>query len=68
MAKTLCDWSKSDIHRDVFKLMRILHEPHFYCRKCARMANDSRYLCKPQRLLDPTLYRSSEASDGSSID
>lgn len=50
MARTLCDWDKRDIEREVDKLAAIIGTPRFVCRKCARSAQDERYLCKPTRL------------------
>jgi hypothetical protein len=50
MAKTLCDWSKSDIEKHLVKLAEMLREPKFVCRKCARSACDARVLCKPRKM------------------
>jgi hypothetical protein len=50
MAKTLCDWSKRDISKHVDKLLELVDPPRFFCRKCARVANISKVLCKPSRL------------------
>ena len=47
MAKTLCDWSKTDIKERAEELLAITREPTFFCRKCARVANQPRVLCKP---------------------
>lgn len=57
MAKTLCDWSKKDLEKRADTLAAIVREPRWYCRKCARVANTSKVLCKPCRLpgLDPVL-------------
>ena len=46
MAKTLCDWSKRDIEANSTKLHQIVQDPQYYCRKCARVACQKRYLCK----------------------
>jgi hypothetical protein len=50
MAKTLCDWSKSKIEKHAHKLLELVREPSFFCRKCARVANTSKVLCKPRKL------------------
>lgn len=50
MSKTLCDWSKRDLERHPEKLAELVLEPRFYCRKCARVANTSKVLCKPRKL------------------
>ncbi|TAG09000.1 MAG: hypothetical protein EAZ42_08410 [Verrucomicrobia bacterium] len=50
MGKTLCDWSKKDIEKDFLRLAEIVASPRYACRKCARSAGDSKYLCKPRKL------------------
>lgn len=50
MAKTLCDWSKRDLEKHADKLLKLVRDPAFYCRKCARVANTSKVLCKPRKL------------------
>jgi hypothetical protein len=57
MAKTLCDWSKKDILAKPDRLAEIVSEPRYFCSKCARVANEARRLCKPQKL--PLLAASS---------
>ena len=49
MAKTLCDWSKKDIEGKQVKLQALTNDACFYCRKCARVANQSKSLCKAVR-------------------
>jgi len=50
MAKTLCDWSKRDLEHHADKLLKLVQDPRYYCRKCARVGHDSKVLCKPRRL------------------
>lgn len=50
MGKSLCDWSKKDIERDFETLVRIVEQSNFVCRKCARSAGSSKYLCRPKRI------------------
>lgn len=50
MAKTLCDWKKKDIEKHFDELCEILSQPRYVCRKCARCAHSSRYLCKPRKM------------------
>jgi hypothetical protein len=50
MAKTLCDWSKRDIRKHADKLLELVDPPRFFCRRCARVANIAKVLCKPSRL------------------
>lgn len=47
MAKTLCDWKKSEIEEQSSKLCALLTRPSYYCLKCARSANNRKVLCKP---------------------
>lgn len=48
MSKSLCDWSKHDIERDVDILRGLTIQPTHHCRKCARVANTPKVLCKPR--------------------
>lgn len=50
MAKTLCDWSKKDLEKHADELWKLVREPAWYCRKCARVANTPKVLCKPRKL------------------
>lgn len=50
MAKTLCDWSKKDLEKKAGKLLELVRDPNYYCRRCARVANTSKVLCKPRKL------------------
>ena len=52
MGKTLCDWSKKDLEKHADELAKIVRDPRFYCRKCARSAHSSKVLCKPGKLPD----------------
>lgn len=52
MAKTLCEWKKSEILDDIEVLEKIVSDPHFVCRKCARSAHAEKHLCKPIALPD----------------
>ena len=50
MSKTLCDWSKRDLQEHPDRLARIVKDPRFYCRRCARVAHSPKVLCKPREL------------------
>lgn len=50
MARTLCEWDKRDIERDLERLAGVIGVPRYVCRKCARSAQEDRHLCKPVRL------------------
>lgn len=46
MSKTICDWSKKELEEQPDKLFAITRDPKFYCRKCGRVANIKKALCK----------------------
>jgi len=46
MAKTICDWSRKDLEKKSAKLWKLTRDPCFYCRKCGRVANTNKVLCK----------------------
>jgi len=48
--KTLCDLEKKDIEKRLDQISRIVSEPQYVCRKCARAAKRKVYLCKPQKI------------------
>jgi hypothetical protein len=49
MAETLCDWKKREIMERREELLELTRDPTFFCRKCARVANRPKVLCKPRR-------------------
>lgn len=48
--QTLCNWSRSQIESEAKTLAKLTSEPAFACRKCARVANKARQVCKPMAL------------------
>ena len=50
MARTLCEWKKHEILEDTEELAKIVCDPRFVCRKCARAAHQDKHLCKPLEL------------------
>ncbi|MDF1811136.1 MAG: hypothetical protein P1V20_02950 [Verrucomicrobiales bacterium] len=46
MAKTICDWSKKDLLKHPEKLHALTREACFFCKKCGRVANTKKALCK----------------------
>lgn len=48
--RTLCKWDKDEIKNSLKELKKIVREPRFVCRKCARAASEEGYLCKPEPL------------------
>lgn len=49
MAKTLCEMKKL-LKNDFDLFAQYVHDPTHVCRKCGRVANEKRKLCKPQKL------------------
>lgn len=47
MAKTLCKWKKKEIEKHVNELIHIVEKPKYFCKECARAANNKNFLCKP---------------------
>lgn len=50
MAKTLCKWKKKDIEKNPNELFKLIERPKYYCKECARSANNKNVLCKPTTL------------------
>ncbi|ENM5919443.1 hypothetical protein CW613_003608 [Vibrio mimicus] len=50
MAKRLCKLSRNEIATSLGEIERLVAEPQFLCRACARVAADKKSLCKPQAL------------------
>lgn len=55
MAKkeTLCKhWQDDKALKKIKKFRKIVGEPRYVCRRCARVAVDESYLCKPVALFE----------------
>lgn len=50
ITKPLCRWDKDDIKDHIKQLRKIVAEPRYVCRKCARVSKKEEYLCKPEEL------------------
>lgn len=46
VGKTICDWSKKDLEKKSEKLRALTINATHYCRKCGRVANTKKALCK----------------------
>jgi ribosomal protein S9 len=49
VSKPLCELKKS-LKADIKAYMLLVRDPTHLCRKCGRVANDKRLLCKPMKL------------------
>jgi hypothetical protein len=50
--KQLCDWSKKDLSKNFDDFKKIVKAPQFACKKCARVASEKKWLCKPIPLFE----------------
>ena len=50
MAKAICKWTKAQYVKQLDKLIEIVKEPTHICKDCGRVANDKKWLCKPEKL------------------
>ena len=48
--KKLCKWKKGDVEDDFDELRKIVAKPAYVCRKCGRVADKKKWLCKPEAL------------------
>lgn len=55
--KPFCGWSRSDIEDNAPLVAQLTSAPGFVCRKCARVANHSKQVCKPMALPPATALR-----------
>jgi hypothetical protein len=46
----LCDLSKKDIRENMNEIIKIVTIPKYICEKCARVANEKKYLCNPVKI------------------
>ncbi|WP_186295284.1 hypothetical protein [Vibrio cholerae] len=51
MAKRLCKLSRHEIATSLSEIERLVAEPQFLCRACARVAGDKKSLCKPPQAM-----------------
>ena len=50
MAKAICKWTKAQYVKQLDKLIEIVKEPTYICKDCGRVANDKKWLCKPEKM------------------
>ncbi len=47
---TLCKLDKHDMEERIPDIVSLVSEPKFICSKCARVAKNKKYLCKPIKI------------------
>jgi hypothetical protein len=50
MKKVLCKWSKAQIAKNKDQLLEIVSEPRHLCKDCGRVADQKKWLCKPEKI------------------
>ena len=50
MAKTLCELKKR-LKADINEYVQLVDQPTHVCKKCGRVANDKKLLCKPLKIV-----------------
>jgi len=48
--KTLCHWNKIEIKENKELLFSIIKNPKYYCKKCIRVSNDEKLICKAEKI------------------
>ena len=48
--KRLCKWKEDDISKKFDKLISIVSDAQYLCKKCGRVANKKKWLHKPASL------------------
>jgi len=50
ITKTLCSLGRDEIKENMAKITEIVSHPKFICRKCARVSQKKKHLCKPVKI------------------
>ncbi|OOE88836.1 hypothetical protein [Salinivibrio sharmensis] len=63
MAKSLCKWRRGEVEANLSTLAAITMPPRAACSKCARVASDKGYLCRPVSLVDGAEKKVAKGAD-----
>ena len=53
MSKTLCELKKR-LKADISEYVQLVDQPTHVCKKCGRVANEKKLLCKPLKIVAAT--------------
>ncbi|OOE98749.1 hypothetical protein [Salinivibrio sp. IB643] len=63
MAKALCKWRRGEVEANLSTLAIITTPPRVACSKCARVASEKGYVCRPISLVSGEEKKAKKASD-----
>ncbi|OOE65180.1 hypothetical protein [Salinivibrio kushneri] len=61
MAKSLCKWRRGEVEANLSALASITTPPRAACSKCARVASEKGYLCRPVPLTSESTKKAQKA-------
>ncbi|OOE45979.1 hypothetical protein BZG06_01370 [Salinivibrio kushneri] len=61
MAKSLCKWRRGEVEANLSALASITTPPRAACSKCARVASEKGYLCRPVPLTNESTKKAQKA-------
>ena len=48
--KNLCKLDSKEIENNLKEISKLVEKPKYICKRCARVSNDKKFLCKPIKL------------------
>jgi hypothetical protein len=63
VAKALCKWRRGEVEANLSTLAIITTPPRVACSKCARVASEKGYVCRPISLVSGEEKKAKKASD-----